>query len=169
MHRYEVWIASKKKAWKPSSLARIQREGNSHPFSQSQDWYVYIWGGSNTAIQVSCHGWVHLQGYDTQPSFILPSPQHIAGRDAAQPEASLATTKQVTEAQQKHTTRFSLMLSDADKHIISSNIQGKVRDPRPFLIYTRPTLLTTMENRKKTPPTDEFHTDTQTLSRSSSR
>lgn len=61
------------------------------------------------------------------------------------------------------------MLSAADKHIISSTVQGKVKEPRPPLIYTSPTVLTTMENLKKIHSTDEFHTDTQTSSRSSSR
>lgn len=100
--------------------------------------------------------------------FSFPS-QHITGWDANQPEALLATTKQVTEAQQKHTVRLSLMLSAADNHIISSIVQGKVKEPRCHLVDTSPTVLTTMENLKKIQSTDEFHTDTQTSSRSSSR
>lgn len=118
MHRYEVWIASKE-AWKPSSLDRTQSERNNHPSSQSQDRYIYTEGEHNAAIQVSCHGWVHLQGSDTKPSFFL-SPQHVTGWEVAQPEASLATTRQVTAAQQRHTTRFSTELSAADKHVISN-------------------------------------------------
>lgn len=61
------------------------------------------------------------------------------------------------------------MLSSADNHIISSTIQGKVKESRCHLIHTIPTALTTMENLKRIQSTDEFHTDTQTSSRSSSR
>lgn len=53
----------------------------------------------------------------------LSPPQHLTGREAVQPEALLPTTKQVTAAQQRHTTRFSPALSAADKHVISSTIK----------------------------------------------
>lgn len=94
--------------------------------------------------------------------FSFPS-QHVTGGDATQPKASLATTKQVMDARQKHTVRLSPMLSAADKHIISSTMQGKVKEPRPPLIYPSTTALITMENRKKIQSTDEFHTDNADL------
>lgn len=64
--------------------------------------------------------------------FLLP--QHIAGRDATQPEASLAATKRVTEAQQKHTMRFSLMLSAADRTLspLPSKVKSKSLDLLSF-------------------------------------
>lgn len=61
------------------------------------------------------------------------------------------------------------MVSAADNHIISSTVQGQVKEPRCHLVHTSPTVLTTMENLKKIQSTDEFHTDTQILRRSSSR
>lgn len=42
-------------------------------------------------------------------------------------------------------------------HLLS--VQGKVKEHRSPLIYTSPTVLTTMENLKKIWSTDEFHTD----------
>lgn len=161
MHRYEAWIASKK-AWKPSSLAHTLSKGNSHPSSRI-----------STAASISEGEATQQPRFPVMDGFICQARKQnllffllltACNRvRCTQPKASLATTKQVMEPQQKHTVRLSLMLSAADKHIISSTMQGKVKEPRPPLIYTSTTVWITMENRKKIQSTDEFHTDNTDL------